>query len=247
MNSYILLLAFIVGYQLNAQTNPEKPQVSVQLVNATSIPATSVSINGEELYPKFPQGRKTGAPSMPWSQLKIRVKDLVSARVQETDLRLTPNTYQSVIFVGDLKESPNAAQLPLPSDVPLPVVEDKKKIRPGPNLQFILHSHELQPLESPLRYTFYNGMPAKSLRLNNPEGGFYEIIPGGRFVLAKQPSVFSYTGEVDGKTVEVLIRQEGLERSCAIVFYLTEKGPAFVRVFENTLEFEQKLAKEQKE
>jgi hypothetical protein len=77
-----------------------------------------------------------------------------------------------------------------------------------------------------------NGLPGKTLKF---AGGAVELVikAGDHAVLENQPAIAQYAATVDGASILVLMRQEGLIRNALIVFYLKEGKPVFMRAFEN--------------
>ena len=90
-----------------------------------------------------------------------------------------------------------------------------------------------------MRLRIINGMPGKRLAF---VAGRQEILvePGEFAVLAGQPATARYLAKVDGESIPLLMRQEGLIRNAMIVFFLKSGRPAFMRAFENNADSNRK-------
>ena len=100
--------------------------------------------------------------------------------------------------------------------------------------------------EAPVRLRIINGMPGKTLTF---VAGRREILvkPGEFGMLTGQPATARYLAKVDGESISLLMRQEGLIRNAMIVFFLKSGRPAFMRAFENNADSNRKREELEKE
>jgi len=88
-----------------------------------------------------------------------------------------------------------------------------------------------------VRLRIINGIPCKSLMFAHGKSKVV-VPPGECAVLESQPATARYTAHVDGESIPLLMRQEGLIRNAIIVFFLKDDKPSFIRAFENNDEVE---------
>jgi hypothetical protein len=195
---------------------------SVQIVNATSVPVISLKINDNLAYDAFPQGQKSADAPVRVLEAVYEAEDKrTGSRAKSERIAYEPGAYQSLVILGDFA---------MPTRAPKQPGTASEENKSAPNVLFKVLSHAAT--KSPVRLRIINGMPGKSLTF---AGGRNEIIikPGDHAVLESQPPIAEYTASVDGASIPVLMRQEGLIRNAMIVFYLKNGQPAFTRAFEN--------------
>ncbi len=224
--------------QALAQTLPAT--TSVQIVNATSVPAIALKINDRIAYENFPQGLKTA--DSPASLLKAvyEAEDRqTGSRATSAKITYEPGTNQSLVILGDFSTDTPPGVLRHPGRAL--TAEDKQY---PPNVLFQVFSHAAT--EAPVRLRIINGMPGKSLTF---VAGRREIVvkPGEFAVLTGQPAIARYLAKVDGENISLLMRQEGLIRNAMIVFFLKSGRPAFMRAFENNADSNRKREELDKE
>lgn len=234
MRNTLLLLALTsaacFSQESPSPTPTPPPTTSVQIINATSVPSISLSVNGRNDYPDFPQGLYTGDAPTEMLSVKYLATDKASNASIESDLiRYEPNKNYSLIIMGDFSTDVPPGQLPQPGVT----YETPEKPYP-PNVLFRVHSHDLKTSESPVRLTVINAMPRKNLQFGISSTPKKHIAPGSELILSNQPASFEYEAEIDGEKIPVLMNQEGNVRNALIIFYLKEGKPAFSRAFENT-------------
>jgi hypothetical protein len=221
-----------------AQTLPAT--ASVQIVNATSVPAITLRINDRIAYENFPQGLKTA--DSPASLLKAvyEAEDRqTGSRATSAKITYEPGTNQSLVIVGDFSTDTPPGVLRHPGRAL--TGEDKQY---PPNVLFQVFSHAAT--ETFVRLRIINGMPGKGLTF---VASRREIVvnPGEFAVLTGQPATARYLAKVDGENISLLMRQEGLIRNAMIVFFLKSGRPAFMRAFENNADSNRKRKELEKE
>lgn len=233
----LLLLSLCAsGYSQEATPTPsatpepkELPKTSVQIVNATSVPGISLFLDDKPFYPTFPQGLYTADAPTEMLSVTYRALDPASKLEATGKAKYEANTNQSLFITGDFKPSANPDQLPLVKEEP----GTGKKASLKPSVQFRILSHVLAEGEEPLRYRFFNAMPAVPMSILTANGE-QRIVPGEIFTLVKQARQATYKIKVEQKVYDVFINQEGIHRNCTITFVLKEGKPYFFRAFENT-------------
>ena len=223
-----------------AQGQPFPGTTSVQIVNATSVPAIALRINDRLAYESFPQGLKSA--DSPTSTLKAtyEAEDKQTGRfAKSAEINYKPGTNQSLVILGDFSTEPPAGTLRRPGRALVGNGEQHP-----PSILFQVFSHAAK--EAPVRVRIINGMPGKSLTF---VAGKEEIVvePGNSAVLDGQPTFAHYRAKADGGEISVLMRQEGLVRNAMIIFFLKNGRPAFMRAFENNADSNRRtreLAKE---
>jgi hypothetical protein len=233
-----VIVVVALDSQALAQTLPAT--TSVQIVNATSVPAIALRINDRVAYQNFPQGLKTA--DSPASLLKAvyEAEDRqTGSRATSAKIAYEPGTNQSLVILGDFSTDTPPGVLRHPGRAL--TGEDKQY---PPNVLFQVFSHAAA--EAPVRLRIINGMPGKSLTF---VAGRREIVvkPGEFAILAGQPATARYLAKVDGENISLLMRQEGLIRNAMIVFFLKNGHPAFMRAFENNADSIRKREELQKE
>ncbi|MDD5260474.1 MAG: hypothetical protein PHD76_01360 [Methylacidiphilales bacterium] len=212
------------------KTSEQKTEMSVQIVNATCVPEIAVWINNQPAYPRFPRGLCTSDAPVPYLKAEYKIRDLKSGREAVQTLELENGSSQTLLLLGDFK-------VPRRNGDYLESLEEAKMEngKKRPNVAFMVLPHALKKGEKLLRYRVVNGMPGQTLELLLDKGAQHiPVAPGGLYTLERQPPVATLDIEVGGSPLPVLINQERHFRNCTIVFYKTEQGPSFVRVFENT-------------
>ena len=200
--------------QAVAQTLPAT--TSVQIVNATCVPAIALRINDRIAYENFPQGLKTA--DSPASLLKAvyEAEDRqTGSRATSAKIAYEPGTNQSLVILGDFSTDTPPGVLRHPGRA---LTAEEKQY--PPNVLFQVFSHTAT--EAPVRLRIINGMPGKSLTF---VAGRREIVvkPGEFAVLTGQPATARYLAKVDGENISLFMRQEGLIRNAMIVFFLEER------------------------
>lgn len=226
--SFVPALAFFWAGSLVGADPSAPPTTQVQIINATSVPSISLSVNGKNSYPDFPQGLYTADAPIATLNARYRALDPKSgASVESAEFKYDANARQSLVILGDfsLSAAPGTLAQPGPKapppDKPFP-----------PSVIFRLYSHSSEPGDSPVRLRVLNGMPGKTLKFSSREET-REILPGFDYEFKKQPPLYEYTAEVDGKPIPVFMRQEDVVRNAMVIFYLQNGEPAFMRAFEN--------------
>ena len=222
-----LAVLFVVALDSQALGQTRPAATSVQIVNATSVPAIALKINDKIAYENFPQGFKSA--DAPASLLKAvyEAEDRQTAsRATSAKITYEPGANQSLVILGDFS-----------TDTPPGALRHPGRARTGedkqypPNVLFQVFSHAAT--EEPVRLRIINGMPGKSLAFAAGRREFV-VKPGEFAVLSKQPAIARYMAKVDGENISLLMRQEGLIRNAMIIFFLDSGRPAFMRAFENT-------------
>ena len=237
-----LRLAAIAVLALDSQAVAQilPATTSVQIVNATCVPAIALRINDRIAYENFPQGLKTA--DSPASLLKAvyEAEDRqTGSRATSAKIAYEPGTNQSLVILGDFSTDTPPGVLRHPGRA---LTAEEKQY--PPNVLFQVFSHAAT--EAPVRLRIINGMPGKSLIF---VAGRREIVvkPGEFAVLTGQPATARYLAKVDGESISLFMRQEGLIRNAMIVFFLKFGRPAFVRAFENNADSNRKREELDKE
>lgn len=237
-----LRLAAIAVLALDSQAVAQilPATTSVQIVNATCVPAIALRINDRIAYENFPQGLKTA--DSPASLLKAvyEAEDRqTGSRATSAKIAYEPGTNQSLVILGDFSTDTPPGVLRHPGRA---LTAEEKQY--PPNVLFQVFSHAAT--EAPVRLRIINGMPGKRLTF---VAGRREIVvkPGEFAVLTGQPATARYLAKVDGESISLFMRQEGLIRNAMIVFFLKSGRPAFVRAFENNADSNRKREELDKE
>lgn len=201
----------------------------VQIVNATSVPEISLTINDKLFYPQLKQGEWTG--DCPWPDLSIRASasDLSTGAKSDSDpIRFQPSKHQTLVIMGDFSKGVPPGTLRQPSVAE--VASDKEY---PPNILFRVYSHEMGPGDRKLRFRFINGMPGTTVTLKSASVQPIKILPAGEFVLNEQPKPAFYEAEAMGKIIKIpLMHPENINQT--VVFYLKAGEPVFCTFTEPT-------------
>lgn len=212
------------------------PRVKITIVNATCVPAISLSTHGTNLpaaYPRFPQGEWTANEPLQTTEIHYLARTLEGTPVAEKSIRFRPISSQVLMLTGDLSRSGPADKLPQLAGNPVQV-----SVKWPPNFQFHLYPVELV-CKDPCHYRVVNAMPSKTLVLktlpekNRPSRQLGLLAPGNSLLLTGQPSCVEWIAEIDGQAHPVTIMQEGAAANCLIPFFLRDGKPTYIRVFEN--------------
>jgi hypothetical protein len=213
-----------IALNLRAYAQPLPATASVQIVNATSVPVITLRVNDNLAYDAFPQGKRSADAPVRLLEAVYEAEDKRSgSRAKSGKIAYEAGTYQSLVILGDF--STPARILRQPGRV-LSAEENESQ----PNVLFQVYSHAAT--RAPVRLRIINGMPGKSLTF---VAGTREIAikPGDHAVVQSQPATAQYEAKVDGESIPLLMRQEGLIRNAMVIFYLKDGKPAFMRAFEN--------------
>ncbi len=231
----VLGLAVIMVLALDsqglAQTRPAT--TSVQIVNATSVPAIALRINAKLVYENFPQGLKSADSPANLLKAVYEAEDKqTGSRAASAEITYEAGAHQSLVILGDFSTDTPPEGLRHPGRA---LTAEEKQY--PPNVLFQVFSHAAT--EAPVRLRIVNGMSGK--RLNFGAGGREIVVKPGEFaILEGQPATARYLAKVDGESIPLLMRQEGLIRNAMIVFFLRNGRPAFVRAFENNADSDRK-------
>jgi len=220
----------------DAPTPEPSPQVRITIVNATSVPAISLSTSGTNLpaaYPDFRQGEWTANEAIFTPEIHYLVRNSNGVAVAGQTIRFKPISSQFLLLTGDLSNTGPADKLPQVGYSP-----DAGFAKRSANFQFHVIPYTLV-CSDPCHYRIFNAMPGKTLLLKSAAQDsktpreFALLAPGNSILLTGQPASIDYVAEIDGQGYRVSIRQEGAEGNCLIPFFLRDGKPDFVRVFED--------------
>jgi hypothetical protein len=221
------------------------PRVGITIVNATSVPAISLSAsapahsapsrNTNQIvsYPLFRQGTWTSDEPFQTNEFRYIVRTTNNLPITEKTIRFKPLSSQTLLLTGDLSQSGPAERLPQLGNIPPVDVQHS-----APNFQFHIYPEEVGCTD-PCHYRIVNAMPSKLLLLKSlPDGKkpsqlLAILTPGNSILMVKQPPCVEWTAEIDGQSYPVTILQEGAAANCLIPFFLKDGKPAFVRIFED--------------
>jgi len=212
------------------------PSVRVTIVNATCVPAISLTTsvtNQTFSYPVFRQGTWTSDEPFQATEFRYVTRNTNGATIAERTIRFKPVSSQTLLLTGDLTRSGPPEKLP-----PLGTSQPTSGQPWGPNFQFHLYPQEVG-CKDPCHYRIVNAMPSRILVLKSlPEGNkparqLGILTPGNSLLLVKQSPCVEWTAEIDGQSYPVSILQEGAAANCLIPFFLREGKPAFIRIFED--------------
>ena len=221
------------------------PRVAVTIVNATSLPAISLSVstpaasgsakatNQTVSYPLFRQGTWTSDEPFQTNEFRYTARTTNNLPIAEKTIRYKPVSSQTLLLTGDLSRSGDAGRLPQLGSSQSALAQPS-----APNFQFHLYPEEIG-CPDPCHYRIVNAMPSKILVLkttpegNKPARQLGILTPGNSILLVKQPPCVEWIVEIDGQSYPLSILQEGAAANCLIPFFLKEGKPAFVRVFED--------------
>jgi hypothetical protein len=224
-----LLMASWPRLTAEAQATPQ--MMRVQIINATSVPVLALRVNGTLAYDTFPQGKRSGDAPVPLLEAVYEAEDKRSGLKAKSDKIIYEHgTYQSLVILGDFSATLLEGILRKPDGSA--GSEDGKH---RPNVLFQVYPHT--PSNAPVRLRIINGMPGKSLTFAKDDN---EVVvrSGECALLESQPPTARYTAHMDGQSIPLLMRQEGLVRNAIIVLFLKEGRPTFMRAFENNAEIE---------
>ena len=228
-----------------AATPSPTPRVAVTIVNATSLPAISLSVsipatsvslkatNQTISYPLFRQGTWTSDEPFQTNEFRYTVLTTNNLPIAEKTIRYKPVSSQTLLLTGDLSRSGPADKLPQLGSNQSTLAQPS-----APNFQFHLYPEEIGCTD-PCHYRIVNAMPSKILVLktqqegNKPARQLGILTPGNSILLVKQPPCVEWIVEIDGQAYPLSILQEGAAANCLIPFFLKEGKPAFVRIFED--------------
>jgi len=228
--SLLMCVAKIVA-QSPSPTPP--PTTSIQVVNATSVPSISLEVNGRLIFPDFPQGKVSGSPFVQGLNYQYKAtnkSDGISVNSKPITFKDLEN--QTLLLIGDFSDEAEEGALPQPQPLQ-PIEQENTKSNP-PSLLFRTYFHQSALEKPPLQLRIINGMPRKILKLRLPNSlNTLDFLPGEEREIVGQPPVHSYSFEVDGKLIPVLMNQDSNPVNANIVFYLKNNEPAFKRFFES--------------
>jgi hypothetical protein len=238
--SFALAAGFVLLFGPRAHGQSLPATASVQIVNATSVPAIALRINDGLAYENFPQGLKSA--DSPTSALTVTYEaedKRTGHRAKSAEITYQPGTNQSLVILGDFSTGSLSGTLQGPGHA---IVGKSGQYPPSVLFQVFPHAAN----EAPVRLRIINGMPGKSLTF---VAGRQEMVvePGNFAVLAGEPAFALYQVKTDGEEISVLMRQEGLVRNAMIIFFLKNGRPAFMRAFENTADSNRRAKESAKE
>ena len=204
------------------------PMTSVQIVNATSVSAISLDINGSNIYPIFPQAIMTSDAPIPLLDSHYAAVDKkTGARAESDVVKFQADANQSLVIMGDFSTSTPPGNLPQPGPTP------EKPAKPyPPNVIFKVYRHTKNPNDGLVGLRVINGMPGLKLKFTAGSDA-RDILPGDSFEFVGQPVFSVYQAEADGQQITVPLRQSGIIRDLLVIFYLKEGKLAFMRAFQN--------------
>lgn len=224
-----MLLASVFFGNLIAQTHQEEPGTRVKIVNATSVEAIDLSLNGDKFYPDFRQGQSTSDAPTRLLKVKYTAENKAAPALAESEeVEYKPNANQTLVILGDFDVNVPPGTLRQPGPPP------PKPEKPyPPSVLFRVYPHEKEDLPEAVRLRVINGMPGKILNFSGPDQKV-TILPGEEKSLKGQHPVAEYVGVVGEISIPILMRQEGDLRNAMIVFFLKPDGtPEFKRIFES--------------
>lgn len=219
------------------------PDVRVTVVNATCVPAISLSVlrSRDPLipspstvsYPVFRQGTWTSDEPFQATEFRYTARTTNNMPVAEKTIRFKPVSSQTLLLTGDLSRSGDPDRLPQ-----MVAAQSASTKSWAPNFQFHLYPEEVGCAD-PCHYRIVNAMPSRILVLktlpegNKPARQLGILTPGNSLLLVKQPPCVEWIAEIDGQPYSLSILQEGAAANCLIPFFLKEGKPVFVRIFED--------------
>ena len=212
-----------------AQAQSTLKMASVQIINATSVPVLSLKVNDTLAYDAFPQGKRSADAPVPLLEAAYEAEDKQSgSKAKSEKITYQPGAYSSLVILGDFSTISPSGTLRQPGSS-LTIEAGKYP----PNVLFQVYPHTSS--KSPVRLRIINGIPGKRLTFVNGNNEL-ALNPGDCAVLESQPATAQYTAHVNGESIPLLMRQEGLIRNAVIVFFLKDGKPTFMRAFENNAE-----------
>jgi hypothetical protein len=225
---------FATAQETPKPTPPEgPPATSVQIVNATSVPAIALEVNGKLNYPDFPQGKFTA--DAPTEGLKYQYKVINKSdgtSVEPKVITFKNQENQTLLILGDFSREAPEGKMPQ-------LYRQESGGEAGtefpPNVLLRVYSHQDDSKKAPVCLRIINGMPRKSLRFKSPvTKSDVQLFPGDEIQLEGQPLVQSYGFVVDGKPYIVHLRQDSNPRNANIVFFLKDNQPVFLCFYQST-------------
>lgn len=237
-----LLLAQALPHHGKAAPTPApSPEVRITIVNATSVPAISLSAasgssaskGSHPTYPFFPQGTWTSDQPLKSTTIDYLARTTNGGLIAEHKLSFPPVSSQILLITGDLSTVGPPESLPA---IGLPPSVGAKPW--SPNLQF--HVYPTGTGTNDLcRYRVVNGMPSKLLILRAPPEGnkpaqqLALLAPGNSALFVKQSPNLHWEAVIEGQVYPLDMEQEAAKKNCLIPFFLKNGQPTFIRVFEN--------------
>lgn len=234
-----LFLAQALAHHAKAPTPAPSPEVRITIVNATSVPAITLTAvaggkGGKPMtYPSFLQGSWTGNEPLKSTEIEYSARTTNGSLIAEHKFSFQPVSSQILLITGDLSTSGPQDELP---SIGAPASIASKPT--GPNLQFRLYPAATGTNDL-CRYRVVNAMPSKLLILRTAaEGGkpsqqLALLAPGNSALFVKQPPNLHWEAVIDGQTYPLDMQQEEERKNCLIPFFLRKGIPSFLRVFEN--------------
>lgn len=224
LNKSFLRAAFLfLGASLlsiHAQT-PAPATASLRVVNATSVPAISLSVNDANDYPDFPQGQMTGAFPIEASAVKYAAVNLANGAKAESDtIRYATDSQQTLIIVGDFSTDCPPGELPSSQ----PSASPEKPYEP--NVLFKVFQHGVAPQGKTIRVQVYNAMPRTALEFSGKTAERQALVPGQVVTLMGQPRPAFYQAVAGGETLNLTLSQTDVENQI-VVFFLKSGKPAY--------------------
>ena len=219
------------------------PSVRVTSVNATCVPAISLSLsgtNGAPAYPVFAQGDWTTDSPFTNPVTDYVARDTNGVFLKHQRITFRPVSKQYLLLTGDLSRDGDPDHLPgVGASLEKPsLMQGRRTAEDLANLQFHVIPCE-GVVKDPSHYRFVNCIPGSSLLLRKPaEGGrpareLALLTPGSSVLLTGQPDSVVYEAEVQGTILRLEIFQEGAVADCLIPFFLRSGKPSYATVFES--------------
>ena len=223
----------------NSPSPTPTPQVRITIVNATCLPAISLTTGGDHLpldYPEFPQGEWTGNQPLTNTEVHYLARTTNGMLLGEKSFRFQPISSQMLVLSGD----------PSPEGAPDNSTDSGNITKTDSSTSFGITREGIRfgiyPVETPCRdpshYRIVNAMPSEAITLrimqqgNQPPQILGVISPGKSLLLTGQGPCVEWVAEIGGVSYPVIIQQEGAVANCLIPFFLRNGKPDFVRVFE---------------
>jgi len=226
LNNFLLVVLLIFGVDHPSLHAQPPAMATLRIMNAISVPAISLSVNGVDRYRDFAQGRMTGMFPLSGTTVKYTATNLANgAKAESETIQYTPGA-QTLVIVGDFSTDCLPGELPSTT----PTAPPEKPY--SPNVLFKVFPNGEPPKGSTIRVQVYNAMPRTTLEFSGKSAQRQSIAPGQIAMLIGQPRPAFYQAVANGQTLNLTLMQSDVENQI-VVFFLRDGKPAYQIIAES--------------
>lgn len=203
-----------------ADTAKKTGESSLEFLNAVSVPAISLKIDGLGEHPFVPQGAKIAGGAFPLTNWKLLVRPRNATADMgeiESELKIQPGSSSTAVIVGDF------------------VIEKGDATKPKPRATILAIAGDFVDPEKPNRLVLINGIPSQNIEVKLDNGNSAILPPLAEMRWTELGSSVEVTAQIDGKSINVPIAFLAPTRSAIVAFYLKDGQPTFMASGQNTL------------